>query len=341
MPAAAVVAAVVAAEMFQEEALTMITRLSRSILRPLAAATLLALPVFALPSAAQEATDSALADLVSPTPPQSFKDAGAAVDAFKSVLKADDFDGLAKLLGLDAARLRAGEGVMDTFAQIRAGAAKQVVVQEPDADRRILVLGDRLWPFPFPLTKESDGQWAFDTEAGIDEIVNRRVGENELQAIATLRAYVEAQRDYSDVDHDADGVLEFAQKLISSSGETDGLYWPPDQGDGDSPAGDMVDEAALVKAKAGDGYFGYRYRILTGQGENVAGGRYDYVINGNMIAGFGLVAWPVRYGETGVHTFVVNQQGIVYEADLGADTERLASGMRRFNPGDTWTVAND
>ncbi|MET0295655.1 MAG: DUF2950 family protein, partial [Phenylobacterium sp.] len=160
MPAAAVVAAVVAAEMFQEEALTMITRLSRSILRPLAAATLLALPVFALPSAAQEATDSALADLVSPTPPQSFKDAGAAVDAFKSVLKANDFDGLAKLLGLDAARLRAGEGVMDTFAQIRAGAAKQVVVQEPDADRRILVLGDRLWPFPFPLTKESDGQWA-------------------------------------------------------------------------------------------------------------------------------------------------------------------------------------
>ena len=103
----------------------------------------------------------------------------------------------------------------------------------------------------------------------------------------------------------------------------------------------MVDEAALAKAKAGDGYFGYRYRILTGQGENVAGGRYDYVINGNMIAGFGLVAWPVRYGETGVHTFVVNQQGIVYEADLGADTERLASGMRRFNPGDTWTVAND
>ena len=106
-----------------------------------------------------------------------------------------------------------------------------------------------------------------------------------------------------------DGVLEFAQKLISSSGETDGLYWPPDQGDGDSPAGDMVDEAALEKAKAGDGYFGYRYRILTGQGENVAGGRYDYVINGNMIAGFGLVAWPVRYGETGVHTFVVNQHG--------------------------------
>ena len=118
-----------------------------------------------------------------------------------------------------------------------------------------------------------------------------------------MRAYVDAQRDYAAEDRDADGVLEYAQKLISSEGATDGLYWPADQGDGDSPAGDLVDQAALDKAKAGEGYFGYRFRILTGQGDNIAGGAYDYVINGNMIAGFALIAWPVKYGETGVQHF--------------------------------------
>ena len=114
-------------------------------------------------------------------------------------------------------------------------------------------------------------------------------------------------------DRDGDGVLEYAQKLISSEGQTDGLYWPAAQGDGDSPAGDFADEAALEKAKQGEGYFGYRFRILTGQGDNIDGGSYDYVINGNMIAGFALLAWPVKYGETGVNTFVVNQQGVVYQ----------------------------
>ncbi|MGO4840913.1 DUF2950 family protein, partial [Rhizobiaceae sp. 2RAB30] len=124
-------------------------------------------------------------------------------------------------------------------------------------------------------------------------------------------------------------------------GKTDGLYWPSDQGDGESPAGDFADQAALQKAKEGDGYFGYRFRILTGQGENVAGGRYDYIINGHMIAGFAAVAWPVKYGETGVHTFVVSKPGIVYEADLGRHTEEIAKGIRRFNPGKNWDVVSD
>ncbi|ASY73546.1 hypothetical protein N181_16210 [Sinorhizobium fredii USDA 205] len=272
--------------------------------------------------------------------PPDFDDPAKAVEALKSALAANDFDGVAKLLGLDAAKVRTGEDAMETFAQIREGAARNVRVRDLEG-RKIIEIGDRLWPLPFPIVKGEDGKWAFDTYVGLEEIVNRRVGENELQAIETVRAYVEAQKDYASVDRDADGVLEYAQKLISSAGQTDGLYWPADQGEGTSPVGDAINEAALEKAKAGEGYFGYRYRILTSQGDNIAGGRYDYVINDNMIAGFALIAWPVNYAETGVKTFLVNQQGIVYERDLGASTAAIVPFIDRFDPDDTWTVVND
>ncbi|MBB4184765.1 hypothetical protein GGE07_001391 [Sinorhizobium terangae] len=272
--------------------------------------------------------------------PPAFDDPLKAVEAFKSTLAANDFVGLAKLLGLDAAKLRTGEGIMETFALIREGAARNVVVRDLEG-RKVLEIGDRLWPLPFPLTKGEDGKWAFDTYVGLEEIVNRRVGENELEAIETVRAYVEAQKDYAAQDRDADGVLEYAQKLISSPGQTDGLYWPADQGEETSPVGDAISEAALEKAKAGEGYFGYRFRILTSQGDNIAGGKYDYTINGNMIAGFGLIAWPVTYAETGVKTFLVNQQGIVYERDLGPSTGAIVPFIDRFDPDDKWTVVAD
>ncbi|WP_026619379.1 DUF2950 domain-containing protein [Ensifer sp. WSM1721] len=272
--------------------------------------------------------------------PPAFDDPAKAVEAFKERLAANDFDGVAKLLGLDAAKLKTGEGAMETFAQIREGAARNVRVRDLEG-RKVIEIGDRLWPLPFPIAKGEDGKWAFDTYVGLEEIVNRRVGENELQAIETTRAYVEAQKDYASQDRDADGVLEYAQKLISSPGETDGLYWPADQGDGESPVGDAINEAALEKAKAGEGYFGYRYRILTSQGDNIAGGRYDYVINDNMIAGFALIAWPVTYAETGVKIFVVNQQGIVYERDLGPSTEAIVPFIDRFDPDDKWSVVAD
>ena len=260
-------------------------------------------------SAAEQIDISSLA--ASEKPP-SFDDPAAAVEAFKAVLVADDLAALAKIVGLDAEKLKADEDAASTFAQMREAAAKQLTVEDL-GDRRVLHLGEKLWPFPFPLVKDKDGKWAFDTTAGLEEIVNRRVGENELEAINTMRAYVDAQREYASQDWDGDGVLEFAQKLISTPGKTDGLYWPTDQGDGDSTVGDFADQAALDKAKKGEGYFGYRFRILTGQGDNVAGGRHDYGINGNMIAGFALLAWPAKYAETGVATFAVNQQGIVYQ----------------------------
>ena len=281
-----------------------------------------------------------LSDYVAKKDPPLFDDPSAAVEAFKSVLAKDDFDGLAVLLGLDAAKLRTSEGVMDTYAQIQQGAAKTVIVRDL-GDRKELDIGDKLWPLPFPITKGKDGKWAFDTYAGIEEIINRRVGENEITAIETVRAYVDAQRDYAAEDRDGDGVLEYAQKLVSSEGQADGLYWPSDETNGISPAGDFINQAAFDKAKKGNGYFGYRFRILTGQGKNIAGGAYNYIINGNMIAGFALVAWPVKYAETGVKTFVVNQQGIVYEADLGPNTEAVAGAIKQFNPDDKWQLTGD
>ncbi len=203
-----------------------------------------------------------------------------------------------------------------------------------------LQIGEKLWPLPFPLVKGEDGKWAFDTYAGLEEIVNRRVGENELQTIETMRAYVDAQEDYASEDRDEDGVEEFAQKLVSREGTTDGLYWPTDDVNGESPAGDL-DQSELDDAAKGEGYFGYKYKILTGQGDHIAGGAYDYVINGNMIAGFALIAWPAKYGETGVKTFAVNQHGVVYEIDLGPSTEAIVKYIDRFNPDGSWEVVAD
>lgn len=272
--------------------------------------------------------------------PTLFDTPEAAVTAFREAIAAADLVPLAKLLGLDPAKLQAIEGVSDIVQRMRDGAARKLVVEEEE-DQRILKIGNVMWPFPFPITYGEDKKWAFDTVAGIEEIVNRRVGENELQAIATARWYVDAQRDYAAEDRDLDGVLEFAQKLISSEGQTDGLFWPAEQGDGESPVGPYIDQAALDKAAEGKGYFGYKFRILTEQGENVAGGAYDYVINGNMIAGFGLVAWPAKYAETGVATFMISHAGIVYEKDLGAETDTLVESIKQFNPDDSWEVVED
>lgn len=271
--------------------------------------------------------------------PTLFDTPEAAAGAFKEAVAKDDIAGIAKLLGLDPARLEKAPDIGDTLAKVREAAANAVTM-EGDGGQRVLILGRQLWPFPFPVVKGKDGKWAFDTIAGIEEVANRRIGENELHTIDTMRLYAEAQKLYATADHDRDGVLEYAQKLISGDGLTDGLYWPAEQGDGDSPAG-AIDQAALGKARAGDGYFGYYYRILKRQGGNVAGGKYNYVINGNMIGGFALIAWPARYAETGVNTFVVNQAGIVYEKDFGVDTANIVAGIKSFNPDQRWQVVED
>ncbi|WP_198670596.1 DUF2950 family protein [Oceanicella sp. SM1341] len=289
------------------------------------------------PAAAQEEQEAPFARFVSATPAPRFESAGAAVEALRAALEADDLEDMAALLGLDAAALRESPDTMEAYAQMREGIARRLVTEESE-DRVLIDIGWRLWPLPFPVVRGEDGSWAFDTGAGIDEIVNRQVGANELAAIDTLHAYLDAQEAYAAEDRDGDGVREYAQRLVSSPGTTDGLYWPETAQDGPSPAGADISEAELDDAAEGRGYFGYRFRILTGQGDNIAGGAYDYVINGNMIAGYAILAWPAQYGETGVHTFLANHLGVLYEADLGPDTDVIVPWIERFNPGDDWEL---
>jgi len=208
-----------------------------------------------------------------------------------------------------------------------------------------LELGTNGWPFPIPLVKQ-DGRWFFDTAAGKTEILNRRVGRDELGAIGVCRAYVEAQREYASQDRLGDGVLAYAQFLRSTPGTHDGLFWPAKPGEELSPLGPLVaaarvegyHRAARMLNDEQAPYHGYYFKILTRQGKHAPGGKYDYIINGRMIAGFALVAWPAEWGNSGVMTFIVNQQGKVYQCDLGKNTAKLAAAMTRYDPDSQWTL---
>lgn len=317
-------------------------QIAKPIRRPhlliLAAATFLALqPVSMSPQAIAQDQGHPWDAYVGEGSP-GFEDPAALVDAFAAGLAAGDMEATVGILGLAPEAIDSNDFDAQ-FARVRDAVAERVILDDAGEDRVILLLGRDLWPFPFPVVRE-DATWSFDTEAGLDEIVNRRIGENEIQAIATSREYVTAQEVYRETDWDEDGVLEFAQQLISTPETFDGLYWPSGEGVPASPAGASIEEGALPD-QPGDGYFGYRFRILTGQGDNIAGGAYDYVINDNMIAGFGLIAWPVSYEETGVNTFVVNQYGTVYEKDLGEDTDALAAAIALFDPDDSWSIVTE
>ena len=214
--------------------------------------------------------------------------------------------------------------------------------------RAELEVGTHRWPFPIPLVRE-EGGWYFDTVAGLDEILNRRIGRNELAVLATLRAGVQAQREYASRDRDGDEVLEFAQRLISSPGAKDGLYWSRKLDGEISPLGPLVARAQTVgykRPQAGTNtvpqpFHGYYFKILTRQGRHAPGGRYDYVINGNMIGGFALAAWPADYGASGVMTFIVNQQGRVFQKDLGPQTANTVGAMKEYDPEKTWSASQD
>jgi hypothetical protein len=207
-----------------------------------------------------------------------------------------------------------------------------------------LVIGAESWPMAIPLVLEEDG-YRFDTEAGAQEALNRRIGNNELETIATCRAYVEAQRAYASRDRDDDAVLEYAQQIRSSPGRRDGLWWPAEEGSEEevSPFGPLVARAGrnYTEDRAeGDPWMGYYYRILTRQGSNPPAGEYEYVVNGHMIGGFALLAYPAEYGSTGIMTFVVSHQGVVYEKDLGEDTAGIAAEIDAYDPDDTWKAVD-
>lgn len=216
----------------------------------------------------------------------------------------------------------------------------RVEIQEPG--KAVLLVGPEEWPFPIPIVAEG-GMWYFDTQSGTEEILNRRIGQNELKAIDTLNAYVDAQREYAAKDRNGDGVMEYAQKIASQPGKRDGLYWQAGPGEEQSPFGPLMADAAqegyhhmgtpTVQPRP---YHGYFYRILKGQGEHAPGGAYGYVVNGRMLFGFSLLAYPADYGSSGIMTFMVNQSGIVYEKDLGQDTGKIAGALEFYDPDQAW-----
>lgn len=237
-----------------------------------------------------------------------------------------------------------GDKVADKNARERFVKAYQDRVDyvKEKEDRVSVIMGNDYWPFPIPIVKRSEG-WMFDTKAGREEMLNRRIGQNELHTIQVCLAYVEAQREYASTDRERDGIIQYAQKIWSDPGRRNGLYWEVGEGGMPSPFGPFVAQAA-EKGYTGKGekpvpYHGYYYKILKGQGKSAPGGAYSYVINGHMVAGFALVAWPADYGNSGVMTFVVNQNGTVYQKDLGPKTGELAKAMTLYNPDGRWKRA--
>jgi hypothetical protein len=232
---------------------------------------------------------------------------------------------------------------LDRALFLQAAEASTKLQNDGSPDRIVLYLGDGEWPFPAPLIKEG-ATWRFDGKEGKQEILDRRIGRNEMHAVETCLGYVEAQLDYARTDHDANGILEFAQRMVSSPGKQDGLYWESSSGTG-SPLGPALaqvatDTSAATNARPGVWHHGYHFRILTAQGSNAPGGAHSFLIDGHLLGGFGLVAWPRQYGVTGIQTFVVNQFGTVYEKDLGAATPTAAPAIKAFDPDSTWKRLN-
>lgn len=276
---------------------------------------------------------------------EAFETPEAAVTALVGAAKQGDKAKLLDILGPEGEEvISSGDAVADTNARDSFVAAydEKHVLEPEGKDTTILVLGADDWPFPIPIV-ERDGKWEFDTGAGHEEILLRRIGRNELSAIQASLAYVAAQNDYAALDVDGRRPPAYAQRIVSSPGAKDGLYWPSAEGDAQSPLGALFAEASEEGYAPGGGtpapYHGYYYRILKGQGGGAEGGAFDYVVDGRMIGGFGLLAYPAEYGNSGIMTFMVNHDGVVLQKDLGPDTGELAGEIEAFAPDETWAKA--
>jgi hypothetical protein len=279
---------------------------------------------------------------------QSFASPEDAANALVAAAKNHDTNAMHAIFGPEGHDLISPDAVQATQEYkvfVQRLMEKTQVVTNSDSSAT-LELGTDGWLFPIPLVKQN-GQWFYDTVAGKEEIINRRIGMDELGAIDVCNAYVEAQREYASQDRMGDGVLAYAQFLHSTPGKHDGLFWPAKPGEELSPLGPLVaaarvegyHRAAMMLNDEQAPYHGYYFKILTRQGKHAPGGKYDYIINGRMITGFALVAWSAEWGNTGVMTFIVNQQGKVYQKNLGAKTAKIAKAMTTYNPDDTWTPA--
>ena len=277
---------------------------------------------------------------------RTFASAEDAVRALADAMRADDRRQTWQILGPGASKLlRSGDPVQDDDARqaFIAGHDQSVKFERQPDGRTTLLIGPDDFPFPYPLVAQ-DGRWHFDAKQGNTEVLDRRIGRNELSAISVCLAYVDAQREYATRDRDANGLLEYAQKLTSSPGRQDGLYWESQEGEPPSPMGPLVARArgqGYGQGASDVPYHGYLYKILTGQGKDAPGGAYDYIVDGQMIGGFGLVAYPARWGHSGVMAFICNHDGVVYERNLGRDTQAIASQMTLFDPGRGWVRTKD
>jgi hypothetical protein len=272
---------------------------------------------------------------------QAFKTPDEAASALAGAAKAGDPKAIVTVLGPDGADIASsGDPVADAATRekfVAAYDAKHQITMEGDS-KAIMVIGQEDFPLPIPLVRK-DGAWRFDTAAGREEILFRRIGKNELDAIQSSLAYVDAQNEYADKDRTGAGKGLYAQRIISSAGKKDGLYWPDAQNNDASPLGELVAKATTQGYRTGGGrtpYHGYYFKILTKQGAAAPGGEQEYVVKGKMIGGFALVAYPAEYRNSGVMTFIVNHNGTVYEKDLGPRTADLAERMTAYNPDSTW-----
>ena len=304
------------------------------------------------------AATSVLAAAAQPGEQLRFATPEEALKALAEATKNKDLPQLRKIFDVEPGELGSGDKVQDEadlaqFAKDLAAAAKL----EPDGDDKMtLVIGPQRYEFPVPLIRK-DGRWYFDTPAGLEEMLNRRIGENELGAVAACRGYIEAQRDYYAQDWDGNGVIEYAQRMASTPGKKDGLYWETKDDEPPSPLGPLVAEAQLegygkattqpaatqptTQPTGPRPYHGYYFKILTKQGARAPGGKYDYVINGHMVGGFALVAWPVNWEKSGVMTFLVNTNGKLYQKNLGEKTAEIVKGIVEYDPDDTWAPVED
>jgi hypothetical protein len=279
--------------------------------------------------------------------PRAFDTPQQAADAVVGPAERGDIPALLAIFGADTKDIfDSGDPVKDKndLARFAAKAREKLQITYDVADPGIadIVVGKDDWPMPIPIVKGKDGKWRFDAKMGRDEILARRIGGNELNAIALLRGYVEAQREYATQLHDGAKIRQYAQKWISSPGKHDGLSWKNPDGTPGGPIGDEI--AALLAAGYKDKaapISGYYFRALTSQGPNARLGARDYIVNGMMIGGFAAVAWPANYGVTGVQTFQVNSDGIVYQKDLGPETAKLAPAIKSYNPDKTWVATED
>ncbi len=281
----------------------------------------------------------------------SFPSPEDAVNSLVKAVQAKDKAALNLIFGSAGKELRSGDEVQDDseLKELSGHLSENASLVKESETRAVLHVGRENWPFPIPIAKDRD-RWFFDTEAGQEEILNRRIGENELTAILVCKSYVRAQREYVLKDWDGDGVLAYAQKLRSDPGRRNGLYWKAAKGEAMSPLGELLAKArmegyrkkkAAFKGEKPEPFHGYYFKILTRQGRSAPGGKYSYIINGNMVGGFALVAFPSNWGKSGIMTFVVNQQGKVYQKNLGPNTLKIAQQMKTYRPNETWTPAKE